>query len=43
MWKSPALQLVGCASEKNAPLSESIFTRRPVILPSLSASSPRMW
>ncbi len=43
MWKRPALHFVGCASEKNAPLSESIFTRRPVIFPSLSASSPCMW
>ena len=43
MWNSPALHFVGCASEKNAPLSESIFTRSPVILSSLSASSPCMW
>ena len=29
MWKRPALNFVGCASAKKAPLSESSFTRRP--------------
>ncbi len=44
MWNSPALNLVGWASAKKAPLSESMSTRRPRILPSLfSASSPCMW
>ena len=44
MWNSPALNLDGCASAKNAPLSDSSLTRRPSIVPSFfRASSPCMW
>ena len=44
MWNSPTLNFVGCASAKNAPLSASSETRRPIIVPSFfSAISPCMW
>src|SRR6266516_1235796 len=40
----PALNLVGCASAKKAPLSESRWNRRASILPFLSsARSPVMF
>ena len=44
MWKRPALNLLGWASAKKAPLSLSRWTRSASILPSEStASSPDMW
>ena len=43
MWKSPILNLDGWASAKNAPSSATSDVRRPVIFPSLTASSPCMW
>ncbi len=44
MLNSPALNLVGCASAKKAPLSLSRWTRSASILPCpSSASSPSMW
>ena len=43
MWKSPALNLLGCASAKNAPLSLRRFTRSPMNFPfSSMATEPSM-